>query len=43
MYYLDELLIWEGKLMKILETDRLILRGWKESDLYDFYEYAKEP
>ena len=29
--------------MKILETDRLILRGWKESDLYDFYEYAKEP
>ncbi|MSR89974.1 GNAT family N-acetyltransferase [Inconstantimicrobium porci] len=29
--------------MEILETDRLILRGWKECDLYDFYEYAKEP
>ena len=43
MYYLDELLIWEGKFMEILETDRLILRGWKECDLYDFYEYAKEP
>ncbi|NLD26729.1 MAG: GNAT family N-acetyltransferase [Acholeplasmataceae bacterium] len=24
----------------ILETDRLILRGWQESDLNDFYEYA---
>ena len=24
-----------------LQTDRLILRSWKESDLEDFYEYAK--
>ena len=24
----------------ILETERLILRPWKESDLSDFYEYA---
>lgn len=24
-----------------LKTDRLILRPWRESDLYDFYEYAK--
>ncbi len=23
-----------------IETDRLILRPWQESDLYDFYEYA---
>ncbi len=26
-----------------IETDRLILRPWKESDLQDFYEYAKIP
>ncbi len=25
----------------VLETERLILREWKESDLKDFYEYAK--
>lgn len=25
----------------VLETDRLIIREWKESDLEDFYEYAK--
>ena len=24
-----------------LKTQRLILRPWKESDLEDFYEYAK--
>lgn len=24
----------------ILQTDRLILRPWQESDLNDFYEYA---
>ncbi|MDO5516967.1 MAG: GNAT family N-acetyltransferase [Clostridium sp.] len=24
----------------IIETDRLILRSWKETDLNDFYEYA---
>lgn len=24
-----------------IETDRLILRAWKETDLEDFYEYAK--
>lgn len=29
--------------MKILETERLILRPWEESDLNDFYEYAKNP
>lgn len=25
----------------VLETERLILRPWEESDLEDFYEYAK--
>lgn len=25
----------------VLETDRLIIREWKEADLEDFYEYAK--
>lgn len=29
--------------MKTLETERLILRNFKESDLDDFYEYAKVP
>ena len=24
-----------------IETDRLILRPWRESDLEDFYEYAR--
>lgn len=28
--------------MKTLETNRLILRLWQESDLEDLYEYAKE-
>lgn len=27
----------------ILETDRLILRPWKEADLNDFYQYASIP
>lgn len=27
----------------ILETERLILRPWKESDVEDLYEYAKDP
>ncbi|MCL2694495.1 MAG: GNAT family N-acetyltransferase [Oscillospiraceae bacterium] len=27
--------------MKTLETERLILRDWQESDLDDFYEYTK--
>lgn len=27
--------------MKLLETERLILRNWTEADLNDFYEYAK--
>lgn len=27
--------------MKTLDTQRLILRDWKKSDLDDFYEYAK--
>ena len=26
-----------------IETDRLILRAWKESDLSDFYSYASHP
>ena len=26
---------------KTLETDRLILRAWRDNDLADFYEYAK--
>jgi putative acetyltransferase len=29
--------------MKILETERMILRPWKIEDLEDFYEYAKNP
>jgi [ribosomal protein S5]-alanine N-acetyltransferase len=29
--------------MKTLETERLILRPWRESDLDDFYEYGKDP
>ncbi len=26
-----------------LETDRLILRHWKESDAEDLYRYASDP
>ena len=26
--------------MKTIETERLIMRNWKESDIFDFYEYA---
>lgn len=29
--------------MKIIETERLILRPFMESDLDDFYQYAKNP
>ena len=29
--------------MKTLETERLILRGWKPQDVNDLYEYAKDP
>jgi [ribosomal protein S5]-alanine N-acetyltransferase len=29
--------------MKVLETDRIILRPWEIKDLDDFYEYAKNP
>lgn len=25
---------------QLIETDRLILRAWKEDDLQDFFEYA---
>ncbi len=32
-----------GSNMKTLKTDRLILRGFRKSDLNDFYEYAKNP
>ena len=24
----------------VLETDRLLLRGWREKDVDDFFEYA---
>lgn len=29
--------------MKVLETERMILRPWKTEDLDDFYEYARNP
>lgn len=29
--------------MGILETERLLLREWRESDLDDSYGYAKDP
>lgn len=29
--------------MKVLETERLVLRPFESSDLDDFYEYAKNP
>lgn len=29
--------------MVTLETDRMILRGWRMEDLEDFFEYAKNP
>lgn len=29
--------------MKVLETERLILRGWETTDLDDFYQYSKSP
>lgn len=29
--------------MKVLETDRLLLREWTEEDCKDLYEYAKSP
>ncbi len=29
--------------MKVLETDRLLLRAFQENDLDDFYEYSKNP
>jgi putative acetyltransferase len=29
--------------MNTIETERLILRGWKLEDLDDFHEYAKNP
>lgn len=25
-----------------IESERLVLRAWKESDLQDFYEYASQ-
>gem|GEM_PF-5859418 len=28
--------------MKIAETDRLILRGWKEDDYLDSYEFMSD-
>ena len=31
---------FKGDIMKKLESDRLILRAWKESDSKDMYEYA---
>ena len=32
-----------GLSIKTLETERLILRGWRLDDLDDLYEYAKNP
>ena len=29
--------------MKTLETERLLLRGFEQTDLQDFYDYAKDP
>lgn len=29
--------------MKIIETERLILRPWREEDAADLYKYAKDP
>ena len=29
--------------MLTFETERLVLRPWRKSDLGDFYEYAKDP
>lgn len=29
--------------MKVLETDRLVLRPWRTKDVDDFYEYAQNP
>lgn len=29
--------------MKVLETERLVLRPWKTEDVDDFYVYAKKP
>lgn len=29
--------------MKQLETERLVIRPWREADLEDLYEYAKSP
>jgi len=29
--------------MKVLETERMVLRPWKTDDIDDFYEYAKNP
>jgi putative acetyltransferase len=29
--------------METLETDRLILRPWRENDLEDFHEYCVDP
>jgi putative acetyltransferase len=40
-----EITLSEGMVinMKTIETERLILRGWRIGDLDDLYEYAKNP
>ncbi len=35
------MIVYLGGIMKTLETERLIMRNWRESDLFDFYEYAR--
>ena len=33
----------EAIILGILETERLSLRRWEESDAQDLYQYAKDP
>ena len=33
----------EGQSMTVIETERLILRPWREDDAADLYRYASDP
>ena len=35
--------VYEKQIRKVLETERLILRPWEESDAEDMYRYASDP